>query len=464
MKITPHVNLLRSLRGERIDYVLLIGEGVDNALDANATSVAITFDDDEVKFVDDGSGIIKTNIAALFSLGQHGAQSTTALGRFGVGITTQAVNAGDRFWVLSTSTDGRFRAHVNWPNVLKSGEWEMENPSWLPVEVGAATGTTISIHNLRKPPKVGLDKIVDDLALRFYPALASGRVIKVNGRKIPAMPEPRLIDIVECQLSLSDGRGAHLRAGILAAPSKINMVHVGYKHRVIMPGCRIGCGSYSGLSKMFARIQLSGPWHLAKFKNDLTDEEERDELEEAAASALAPILEKCHSESLTARVRHIASLVNASLPEELKPSRPRKIKPANRESGEQKGKGLSGIVASDRSDEVDKGPAKSKRRPKDQIIINFDGNDADQGVGRFIAGRPHCINLSPDNDYIMALMALRDEDIVVKSLQATALCIFLHEVSRHNGELELEEFGKRLAQLLAMQTGDIALPARKTPA
>ena len=42
MDITPYTNFLKSLRGQRVDYVVLAGEGVDNAFDAGASRVRST--------------------------------------------------------------------------------------------------------------------------------------------------------------------------------------------------------------------------------------------------------------------------------------------------------------------------------------------------------------------------------------------------------------------------------------
>lgn len=117
MDITPHVNLLKSLRGERINYQLLIGEAIDNAFDAGASRIEIGLADDEIVFRDNGQGITRDRISALFSLGQHGQMATTQLGRFGIGIKNHAVNAGEIFEIDSVSRDGRVRAAVNWRRI-----------------------------------------------------------------------------------------------------------------------------------------------------------------------------------------------------------------------------------------------------------------------------------------------------------------------------------------------------------
>lgn len=449
MDITPHVNLLRSLRGERTNYVALIGEGVDNAFDAGASYISVTVSDEKVELQDDGVGITRDRIGSVFSLGDHGAMSTTQLGRFGVGIKSQAVNAGDVFRVASVSRSGRIVVEVNWRQILKTGQWKIDDPKWLPVLVTEKTGTTISISELRHSPRINRDKTLDDLALRFYPAIADGKSIHLNGRPVTLLSEPAMTDIVDRHFSLSGGRSAHLRAGILAEPSKLNKVHVAYKHRVIMPASTLGCGEYGGLTKMFARLRIDGPWHLAKFKDDLTDEREREELEEAVAAALAPILEKCSSASMSARINKVAHLLNEMVPPELAPARPRQNKP--REATGTKAK-RSGTVDEDKSD--DGGPAKSKRPPRDSLLITFDGSAEEDGIGAFEKGsktQPHRVNLSKDDPFIAELLEHRDEAFGARCLLAIALSLFEEGRQSANQELQFMSFGLRIAKQLSIQ-------------
>lgn len=451
MDITPHVNLLRSLRGERTNYVALIGEGVDNAFDAGATSVSVTITDDEVAFKDDGEGITRDRIEAVFSLGDHGAMTTTQLGRFGVGIKSQAVNAGDVMSVISTSRDGKVLASVNWRHVLQSGYWKIDTPRWAPIIVGHGTGTTIIISELRHKPKISLERVRQDIAQRFYPAVAGGKSISLNGGLIETLPEPLLSDTIEQSFTWEDGRSATIRGGILAEPSKLNRVHVAYRHRVIMPGSPLGCGEYVGLTKMFARLQLSGPWHLAKFKDDLTDEGERDELEEVVSAALEPILVKCSAASMSAKISKLAALVNDMIPPELSPARPKHLGGSNKPKRSR----AAGEVESEKS--TPDGPAKAKRPPQDRLLITFEGNDEEDGIGAFQPGggtkTPHRVDLSRDNPFVAELIAHRDEEFGAKVLLAFALMLFEEgrQKATAQGEFAFHPFGVRIAKQIAIQ-------------
>lgn len=456
MDITPHVNLLKSLRSERINYGLLIGEAIDNAFDAGATDVAVCIRDDEITFTDNGSGITANRISALFSLGEHGPMSTTQLGRFGIGIKNHAVNAGNIFQIDSISKDGHVRAEVNWHKILKGGHWAIDDPRWLPVEVGAAKGTTITIADLRKAPQITLEKLSANIAQQFYPALSDGKKVRLNGMEVEALNDPKMTDIVEGHFDLSDGRSAQLRAGILInQPSKLKRVHVSYRHRVIMSGSSLGCSNYGGLNKMFARVRLGGPWHLAKYKDDLTDEEEREELEEVIGDALKPILEKCSSASLEARVNEISNRINDLVPPNLAAARPRHQKEDKQRKSAQKKRQRSGFVAPEKSDPP--GPARTKKTPQNRLLITFDGMAEEDGIGSFQPGRPHRVNLSRDDPYVARLLEHRDQEIASHSLYVLAIVIF-EEGRQSNPQLELPNlfgtFGQRIAKLMSLQESE----------
>lgn len=449
MKITPHVNLLKSLRGDRIDYVLLAGEGIDNAFDANATSVAVSIDSERITFKDNGVGIDRDHLPAVFSLGNHGHMSTTQLGRFGIGIKAQAVNAGNTLYVESISKDGHFSIDVNWQKILRSAEWEIDEPRWRLVVIGRPTGTMISIGELRKPPRIDLPKIATQIALRFHPAIADGKAISLNEELIDRLPEPALTDVIEKQLQLSEGRGANIRAGVLSQASKLHHIHIGYGHRVIMPESSLGCGQYGGLNRMFARVQLYGKWHLAKFKDDLTDEEERDELEEAIGEALKPILEKCSSSSMSAKIVQMGHALNDLIPQQFSAARP---KPGPKKPPGPKRPRKPGIIDHDKAEEG--GPAKSRRPPDDKFLITFDGNADEVGVGGFQYARPHRVNLSKDDPDVAMFLEHRDQKFGVRALYVIAVSLFLEGLRRHNPQLELPlegTFGQQIAKLLAMQ-------------
>jgi len=452
MNISPKTSLLKSIRAERADLRRLCGEAVDNSLDANATSVNIQVSPAEISFEDNGIGITPDRLHALFTLGEHAGMSSTRLGRFGVGIKMQAVSVADVIEVKTTSAAGRYRARVNWREVLKAGDWEIDDPLRLPELVGAPTGTAITLSVLRPLPRTSHEKIRDWLAETFYPAVVEGRGITLNGVAVPVLPEPEMTDVIDRTLELSGGRGVHVRAGILVQPSRLNMVHVGYGHRVIKAGSSIGCGLHTGLSNMFARVQLVGPWRLGRFKDELTDERERDELEDALAAVLEPILVKCGSASMSARLASLCDLVNDMLPEDLA-ARPRKLKTEPSRTGDKKRTRKTGDVDSEKSDPSAGGPATTRRSKGDKLLITFDGRAEEHGVG-YCDGtsRIKRVHLSRDEPSIAVLFRLRDDHAIANALLVIAMQKY--ENYRENvlrgqqPEFDFKGFGLRVAEHL----------------
>ena len=454
MDITPHTNLLLSHRGHRINYVWILGEGIDNSLDADAYQISVAVSDDIIMFTDNGKGVLKKKVRSLFSLGEHGHMESTKLGRFGVGIKSQAINAGNLFQISSRSEDGQIDVGVNWEELLKRDVWQIPDPIYRPSLVGGSTGTVVAISRLKKMPKFNIERVLYELSLRFYPAIADGKHITVNDRRVLLLEDPELFDIIDRNVSLSHGRSAHIRGGILAKASKLHKVHVGYEHRVLMPASNLGCGEYSGLTKMFARVQVFGPWHLGTFKDDLPDESEREELGEAVLEVLRPILEKCDSAQMSLKLSQMANLINDMVPESLAPATPRKSKDKAELKKPGKKDGKSGKVDLDKSDEG--GPATTKRPRRDMLKITFDGIAETDGIGAFERGsktQAHRVNLSKDDPFVAELMEHRDEHFGARCLYAIALAIFEHgrPPGGEQSELEFVSFGKRIASHLELQ-------------
>lgn len=446
MDISPKVDFLRSIRADRGDLVRLCGEAVDNCFDADATAVAIRITDSDVMFEDNGIGIALERFESLFTLGHHGPMASTRLGRFGIGIKSQAVNVADVFEVTTVTRAGSYSAFVDWPRLVKGGEWKIADPIRLPSLVGAPTGTKIRLSSLRRLQRWSVEKIVEQLAERFYPALVDGRSITVNGVSVPLLVDPKMTDVIERDLQLASGRSARVRAGVLLAPGRLNRVHVSYGHRVIMPSSTVGCGKYTGLSNLFARVQLIGPWRLGKYKDDLPDEDERDEIEEALETVLEPILIKCGTVSISAKVATISSLINDMLPEEIAAARPRRQREKEPVSGKKRGR--TGEV--DRAKSDPDGPAKTRRSRRDEVVIGFEGRNEEHGIGYFQHGRPCRVDLSPDNWHVAQILNQRDDKNAASALLVIALQIFEQGRERHDPQLQIEydNFGRRVASHL----------------
>lgn len=465
MDIPPHPNLLRALRAERFDCAILAGEAIDNAFDANASKVAVIIDDDAVIFSDDGVGISRDRIKSIAVLGEHGEMSTTQLGRFGVGVKYQAFNAGDLLEIDSISRDGRVRLQIDWAEIMLTAKWQIEDAQWTPVLAGTPTGTRLEVSVLRNAKRFNLDDLRHRLAEMFYPALAEGRQISINGVALIKPKDPALTDIVNQQLMFDGGRSADVRAGILVdAESPLYAVHIGYKHRVIMPRCSLGCNG-GGSRRMFARVTLSKEWELGRFKNDLPDDDQRDELDQALSVVLEPILEKCRTKSMFANIENMTQRLNAMLPPDLRPesARPRRKRPPRDEPPPPQPPRTPRERILDDADPTPTGPIKTRSNLRPTLEIDFDGRDADDGVGRFERGtgrRCHRIHLAPDEPSV-AFHLKRGAESDERALYIVAISLFVHSIRINQFELDLSDFGKQMARVLSLQNFAAVGNARK---
>jgi hypothetical protein len=455
--ITPRVHFLESVRADRGSWPSLLAEAVDNSLDADATEILIQLLTSTVVIADNGCGISKDRESAIVRLGEHGAMSGTKLGRYGMGIKYNATSAGDLLEVDSLSADGQMFLSVDWAKVIRSGDWLIPQPKWTPALVSRGSGTTIKIGRLRwdSPKEKDVVAAREHLAQIFYPAIEHGATIRVNGSLIRLLREPQMSDIVEHTIRLLNGKGAHVRGGILLHPEdSLHGVQVSYKHRVIRSKSHFGCDSYSGLRKMFARVTLTADWGLTRFKDDLNDPDQQ-QLEVAVQEVLQPILEKCHSAQMELRIEEITELLNESLPPEIQAARPpRKARPksdkASRKKESQAQHGETDV------EPAANGPARTPRNPGDRMIIVFDGPLCEEhGYGYFAKGRPNRITLATDNPDIAALLEERDKQLIVRCLRVFALMIYEHAKETDPGQKHLpfdgSTFGLRVWRTAAMQ-------------
>lgn len=311
---------------ERIEHHVAIGEMIDNAFDAGATSVTVEFNSKKgfVLVTDNGNGCSEPNV--IITPGERQQHRTTKLGRYGIGAKNFAFFYGGPDHIVNvdsiTPTGTRHTAGVNWKWAKRENKWVVEVGDPVPADA-SRHGTSIKIAStqLRKLP-VGKDfeSMIDKLNFTYSRALrgvtGGGRrsiVIIRDGEavQLSGWEPPQLVEPIDVTVEVS-GRRARVRAGIVADGqiNKRSGLTYFYNYRVIIPHTSKGCGDYDK-SRFCGFVELLDGWSLTKNKDNISANE--DELFDAVFRVVEPALKKAASTAHVIQSRELNDRAQAHL-------------------------------------------------------------------------------------------------------------------------------------------------------
>jgi hypothetical protein len=264
-------SILISMRSSPFGWSMVLGELVDNSFDASATRIDIEFASKSMTVSDDGSGC--DNVEKMLTIGAHYKQSSTKLGRYGVGLKDAACWLWGRLQIRTTRNGSLRRADVDWDALSKSKSWKISTPD--PAQA-TGHGTQLVFSDIsRKMPD--FESLAESLGYMFAPAILWGRQIRIfRPRKAPicvrAWQMPDLSQQVNERFEVN-GKRVHLIAGIVPQDcvnekSGFNVCH---EHRMIC-NTSFGSGGYS-TSRICGTMTLDESWMLSKNKTELVDDD-----------------------------------------------------------------------------------------------------------------------------------------------------------------------------------------------
>jgi hypothetical protein len=325
--------MLEALRNAPHKWPRIIGELIDNSLDANAMNVQVNFRRNKLVVSDDGCGC--ENVERMLTLGEHLPMPSTKLGRYGVGLK----DAAGWMWGIcrvATIHEGIKRiASIDWQWLSKNNTWEIADPTMQ--TANGEVGTELVFTDIEKPPPGGLDKLAETLSYTFSPALDAGRTITLKFPKkktiiLKPFQFPSCKQYIDKSFTVGRRR-VHLWIGLVDEGGDNPKPGFTYRHhhRNIITTSSLGAGDYP-VSNIFGCVDLGDGWQLTTHKDDIADG--REALELAVLKHSEEILKLGRSRAIHHASAHFNEKINRKLQVSLK-GLPRKK--AKRGKGDESG-------------------------------------------------------------------------------------------------------------------------------
>lgn len=287
---------LLALKHQPLQWSTVLGELCDNAFDAGANRVRITFGAKKMLTVaDDGNGC--DNVERMLTIGDHYRQPTTGLGRWGVGLKEAACWLWGELRLKTTYKGHTRKACIDWNSLSRQSSWEVPDPTTS--EAIDHRGTELIFRNIVKGYP-DFERLRHELSYIFAPALWFGKQIVFDfARRQPqicsAWQIPDLEEMVQDRFEIN-GKRVHLKAGIVAmgAINDRKGFSFSHRHRIICNSAMGSCGR--SVARICGIVELDRGWKLSKNKTAIVDSDEK-LLEEAIYARCQELLDKADKQS-----------------------------------------------------------------------------------------------------------------------------------------------------------------------
>lgn len=266
---------------QHLGVVAMTKELIDNAFDANADHVVITFDSGAITISDNGRGC--NDLHRMVAIGYGQSYQSTSIGMHSIGGKEALIILGDFVTIESVHAGIKRRVSVDWKKLTEADTWNIPKP--IEQATSDPCGTIIKISRTRKsvPSFTDLSRSLGD---DYFPGITSGAVRitiktpKTMPRPVIAPGHPELEHREDCAFDLGDGRTGKFAAGILSNPKDgrcFQGITLATKNRVIQRRLRYGLGDTPSAS-ICIYVQLCGDrraWGLSKNKDSISEQSER---------------------------------------------------------------------------------------------------------------------------------------------------------------------------------------------
>jgi hypothetical protein len=401
IEIPPDTRELRAMHNRKFLWRSALGELIDNAFDAGANCVRLTFESHRLTVADDGHGF--KDLLGSIRRGGRFNYSTTELGRYGVGLKDTAT------WLwgdtsIATLNGGRLRSmSVNWEKICTSGRWIYPAPLEHAREKSGAmgifsnSGSVICFANHVRPLP-DEKQLRESLAFTYFPALTQGRqvVFSFRGKAQPlqAFKVPPLETAIEREL-IVEGKRVVLLAGTVSAGHENPRPGFNIAHAFrIIDSTEEGCEGYL-TSRFFALVRLGDGWQLTTNKESISRGAEP--LFRELRAACEPILRRAGDQALTLHSTGLSNEIGETLNDAILHSVKEKRSPGD-SRGTHDATGLGGpritatnVQPGDKS--LRSARSGSTRNRGGRVSVEFDETTESRVVGKIQSQGPGAIKV-----------------------------------------------------------------------
>jgi hypothetical protein len=404
------------MRNQRLGWLEVIGELIDNSFDAAADRVSIRFaHGGTVEVVDNGEGC--DNIEQMLSLGVHyvppGSKNRNRIGRWGVGLNDAATWLWGVTEIYSRSGNTVVKGTINWPVYTSQTNRKLAFDR-RPAEDTDDLGTWITFRTKdRRFPDV--DALANDIGYFFSPGLQKGKHILLiyrrgNKRTIAAWKLPPFEGATINETFVIHGRAATLIAGVVrdGHPNERKGYSIFYENRIIKNTTTWANGG-SSLARFCATVELDSRWTLSKNKTEIK-ESMLDELEREVYQRCQHLIARAAKQSL--------NLKNSLLDQQVRQLLQANLDASKQDDGEKEKRDQGKNEGTVKPKHTGRTRHPKKTQPGDRLskisAIQFDWEEASHGlVGRADFGKHQCmIWLNETHAYLKYLKETENSEAI----------------------------------------------------
>lgn len=279
----------------------MVCELIDNAFDANANEVRLSWPGGKVfEISDDGCGT--EDLMRLLHLGRRMEHETNDIGKYGIGSKYALIWLWGVSEIESRTSQSNLHISVDWEQVASDIAPYPSQMDIQELEPNGRTGTKLRALGEKSYPK--FDELFASLGSTYTPGLELGKrifvrkpgkqYINVVGRSFPKTAPGKLIeDVIEAA-----GREVRIKIGIVQE-GECNPFKNGFSfertYRVIKEST-LGANGFS-VSRLAGRITLGKDWGLSTNKDDLQDFQ--DELGEAIYNRCSELMKEASEQAIS---------------------------------------------------------------------------------------------------------------------------------------------------------------------